>query len=244
MNTPALTALLSLRPLRQWLARWSACALPQPTVSETHTSALPSPSVPLCSAACAKPKAAVTAQHRPGKFTATVQQWVNEQPKPHTLVVYVNADTTQITQFRTLRDDAAHELFSTPAYNTPDTEWQRVGKNCLRRKDADLVSLFEEQEFCLRNLEEMLAARWHASESLAKLHNRTICAFETAFPAGEDVASISMEQRQAALAQFKTLLLESDGAIQELFMQDDALIPALDMLGIELPEAIRHNRTM
>jgi hypothetical protein len=106
----------------------------------------------------------------------------------------------------------------------------------LSSENADLASWLNEQECCLRNLEAMLAARWHASENLAKLHNRTISAFETAFPATEDCARISMEQRQTALAQFKTLLCESGQALQELLMQDEALLPALAMLGIELPE--------
>lgn len=210
--------------------------LPQPTDSATPTSAPPCPSAPLASPACAVPKAALTAQHPASQFIATLQQWLSEQPKPHTLVVYVNAATAQITQFKTLRDDAVHELFSTPTYNTPDTEWERVGKNCLRRKNADLASLFAEQEFCRRNLGEILAARWHGSESMATLYNRTLRTYEIAHPDEEDVASISMEQREAALARFKVLLRECDQAIQELFSHDDALIPALDMLGIKLPE--------
>lgn len=169
---------------------------------------------------------------------AAVQQWMDEHPKPHTLVVYVNADTTQIIRLKALSSDVAHKLFTTPAYNTPATEWVRVGNDCLRRTNDDLATLFGEQEFCLRNLEDMLAARWYASESLAPLQNRTIRAFEIAFPSEADIASISMAQRQAALAHFKTLLLESNKAIQEILLQDEALIPALQMLGIEVPEGM------
>lgn len=114
----------------------------------------------------------------------------------------------------------------------------------LAPENADLASLLNAQESGLHNLETMLTARWHASESLAKLHNRTLSAFETAFPATENVAHISTAQRQTALAQFKTLLLESDRAVQELLMQADALIPALAMLGIEVPEGFRQPKQM
>ncbi len=58
------------------------------------------------------------------------------------------------------------------------------------------------------------------------------------------MAHISTAQRQTALAHFKTLLLESDQAIQELLMQADALIPALAMLGIEVPEGFRQPKQM
>lgn len=90
----------------------------------------------------------------------------------------------------------------------------------------------------LPDLEEMLAARWRASQGLVALDNSILRAFESAYPAEEVIASITMEQRQAALAHFKTLLLESNKAIQEILLQDEALIPALQMLGIEVPEGM------
>ncbi len=108
----------------------------------------------------------------------------------------------------------------------------------LIQTNADLATLLVQQEVCLRNLEEMLAARWHASQSLMTLHSRTLGAFETAFPAPEEIANIPIKQRHAALAKFTALLSESTHAVQELLAQDDALRPPLHMLGIEVPEGI------
>lgn len=95
----------------------------------------------------------------------------------------------------------------------------------------------------LRKAEDLLANHWHAIEDLAALRINTIRAFETAWPAQEDSASISNEQRQAALAHLVTLLVEGSRAIQELVGQDMALIPALHMLGIAVPDPAAHSQT-
>ena len=84
---------------------------------------------------------------------------------------------------------------------------------------------------------DLLAARWIASQKLTDLYDSIMCAFETAFPSAENAANISMAQRQTALAQLKSLVLESNQAAQELMHQGAALVPALNSLEIESPQS-------
>jgi hypothetical protein len=95
----------------------------------------------------------------------------------------------------------------------------------------------------VRNAGDLLANHWHAIEALAALRIDTIRAFETAWPTEEDSASISIEQRQAALADLATFLVEGSKAIQELVGQDRALIPAMHMVGIAVPDPAAESQT-
>ena len=90
----------------------------------------------------------------------------------------------------------------------------------------------------INQVEDLLAVRWEASQSLTELYDRALSAFQTIFPAEEDRANISVEKKQAALVRLTTSLLESNQMVRELLGQDDALIPPLHGLGIDVPEFI------
>lgn len=238
MNIVSLNLAAQFTNLRHSLASWLASVLPQPErVSVIASSQRPTAPVlvqPIIAPpAHPKPQAHCT----PINTATSVAQWYASQTHPCTIVAYVNDQTTQITQLIALPGNAIRELFASPSYANTSTEWQRINKHCLRRKNSDLATLFAEQEFCLTHLEDLLAARWEASQNLTKLYDRTMAAFERAFPTEAEIANISLAERQAALVQFKALMRESTEAIKEMALIDDSLIPALQLLGIELPPA-------
>ena len=80
---------------------------------------------------------------------------------------------------------------------------------------------------------ELLAARWRASHDLTELYDSTMKAYETAFPSAENSPNISAAQRQTALVQFKSLIVECDQAAQALLLQGAGLAPAINALAIE-----------
>lgn len=232
MNTIEMKNFATLRALRRWYDSLTRKVFPDAARPASVPSVAPPAPAPSCPPV---PERVAVSQAKPDALT-NAQRWYDQQTKPCTIAVYINATTAQPVRFHVLNDKAVQELFAGPAYNTPNTDWEVVNPHCLRRRDCDLATLLGEQESSLCLFEDLLAARWCSSQDLTKLYDQSLRNWATAFPDAEDAPHISAQQRQQALAQFGTTLLECGAALKSLVALDESLVAACHMLGVPLPD--------
>lgn len=232
MNAVEMKSLLTLRALRRWYDNWMRKGAPNPA-----RPARPPAVAPVAIAAECAPlsgRAAATQANVDARTCA--QRWYDMQAKPCTIIAYTDQTTAQPVRLHALTSDRVQELFAAPSFNTPGTEWEVVNPHCLARKHSDLAALLADQEFCLKQFEALLSTRFYIGDDLIKLYDRCRHHCATAFPDAEDAPDISIEQRQQALAQLRTALLDCAGTLQSLAALDASLLAACQMLGVPLPD--------
>ncbi|MEN9866756.1 MAG: hypothetical protein RL748_2346 [Pseudomonadota bacterium] len=236
MNAIESKSLLTLRALRRWYDSWMGKAAPNPARPASAPVVAPVAIEPECAPALGRAAAMQTKTDA----RSNAQRWYDMQPKPCTIVAYTDQTTAQPVLLHALTSSAIQELFAGPSFNTPGTEWEIVNPHRLARKGSELVALLADQEFCLKQFEALLTTRFYIGDDLIKLYDRCRHHCSTAFPDAEDAPDISTEQRQQALVQLRTALVESAGTLQSLAALDESLLAACQMLGVPLPDqAIR-----
>ena len=173
-------------------------------------------------------------------LSITPIEWLATLPRDMSLVIYIDQPSCQMMEIVAMSRKQAAEYLRTPIYTDEQTRWQALGHQRLRRLDFSPALAFQQQEDALNALEVLESARYHASSHLADLDNEIHHAFQ-ALIAPLTTAAQADEQTftPQILSDFLALLASRKVTSAELARIDEEGIPALQKLGMPVPEAIR-----
>ena len=182
-------------------------------------------------------------QHAHGVSTSlTPIEWLAGLPCDMSLVISIDQPTCQIMEMVAMSRKQAAEYLRTPIYTDHQTRWQSLGQNRLRRTDFAPAIAFQQQEDALNELESLFSARWHATTELLNVDQSILQAYEAVFPTSTSLAEEPKSDTQtlnpSAISALKDLLCSRKIVSDELARLDEAGIPALQKLGMPLPQVM------
>jgi hypothetical protein len=219
------------------LRTWRDRALPQPAhLTRNSVSEVSNASEPLQHESSVMPIASER-----NMSCITPKQWYALQAKPCTIIAYVDRVSCQLLELVRLNEKHLGDFLNIPMYSQCTGEWQLLGQSRLRRIDFKQAKLFAEQEDALNELEQLLSTRWFASGELAALDAEILKAYVVAFYelGGDEVQPAARKTAppdEADIAHLQGLLSARKHATCEMARINGELIPALQHLGVALPE--------
>lgn len=232
-------------PLVTWLARLFPVAAAPASAVAAPVAALPSeraghtPHLPR-QADSAHPSvsapAAVTGPMTPLAWFATLP--------PNLLpVLFIDEASGQLFRISAMQRKQVAELLRAPLYTDQTTRWTSLGKE-LRRDDFTPATAFQAQEAALLAMEDLVSARWHATTELARLDGEIGLTYAALLAplmvqaCADDVEPAAALAHSVELARFAQQLRTRKTMTAELAQIDEAAIPALQRLGMPLPDEL------